>query len=309
MLRKLKIYGESGWFLISQVGGSIHEYQNQSFIRRSNSFFFHGGSEGLYASKLHIDPDKKGSSSPEDNHLNGKSFFRGDDCQFPLFSVVTVTGENKYSSIQIKPFCNFSCISDAMSFSGLSQSPFEEQKSAEKKNKRQQKRGLVEAIIVEEKDGEKIGGSYLHSAAICCTPDLSKDGSCKVGQVIIHQDPNNPYNPQRIQTFFEGQNEETTMALQTVVINRTGMYYLYFMFCDPELTGTMISGRTVWRNPEGYLPGKKAPLMTFLGLMSLAYVGLGVVWFLWFVQNWKDIIQLHYHIAAVIGLGMCETAL
>ena len=173
----------------------------------------------------------------------------------------------------------------------------------------QQKTGLVEAIIVEVKDREKIGGSYLHSAAICCTPYLSKDGSCKVGEVIIHQDPNNPSNPQRIQNFFEGKNEETTMVFQTVEINRTGMYYLYFMFCDPELMGMMISGRTVWRNPEGYLPGKMAPLMTFFGLMSLAYLGLGVVWFLWFVQYWKDIIQLHYHITAVIGLGMCEMAL
>lgn len=33
------------------------------------------------------------------------------------------------------------------------------------------------------------------------------------------------------------------------------------------------------------------------------------MWFLRFVQFWKDIIQLHYHITAVIALGMCETAL
>jgi hypothetical protein len=51
------------------------------------------------------------------------------------------------------------------------------------------------------------------------------------------------------------------------------------------------------------------PLMTFYGLMSLAYIFLGLVWFLWFVQYWKDVIQLHYHITAVIGLGMCEMAL
>ncbi|MBA0878757.1 hypothetical protein Goshw_019879 [Gossypium schwendimanii] len=253
-------------FAINQVGASIHEYQNQSFFRRSNSFFFHGGSEGLYASKLHVDPDKK--PSPEENHLNGKSFIRFESITFR------------------RP-----------------------KESAEKKNEMQQKTGLVEAIIVEVKDREKIGGSYLHSAAICCTPDLSKEGSCNVGEVIIHQDPNYPYNPQRIQTFFEGKTEETTMVLQTVEINHTGMYYLYFMFCDPELMGTTISGRTVWRNPEGYLPGKMAPLMTYFGLMSLAYLGLGLVWFLWSVQYWKDIIQLQYHITAVIGLGMCEMAL
>ncbi|KAE8735767.1 Detected protein of confused Function [Hibiscus syriacus] len=216
-------------FSITQVGGSIHEYQNQSFFRRSNSFFFHGGSEGLYASKLHVDPNKK--PSPEDNHLNGKSFIR-------------------FESIIFR----------------------RTKESAEKKNDMQQKTGLVEAIIVEVKDRENIGGSYLHSAAICCTPDLSKEGSCNVGEVIIHQDPNHPYSPQRIQTFFEGKNGETTMVQLTVEIDRTGMYYLYFMFCDPELMGTTISGRTVWRNP-------------------------------------RDIIQLQYHITAVIGLGMCEMAL
>ncbi|KAK8301388.1 hypothetical protein V6Z12_D04G018200 [Gossypium hirsutum] len=237
---------------------------NREFICLSYDLI--GNGEGLYASKLHVDPDKK--PSPEENHLNGKSFIRFESITFR------------------RP-----------------------KESAEKKNEMQQKTGLVEAIIVEVKDREKIGGSYLHSAAICCTPDLSKEGSCNVGEVIIHQDPNYPYNPQRIQTFFEGKTEETTMVLQTVEINHTGMYYLYFMFCDPELMGTTISGRTVWRNPEGYLPGKMAPLMTYFGLMSLAYLGLGLVWFLWSVQYWKDIIQLQYHITAVIGLGMCEMAL
>ena len=60
-------------FSFFQVGASIHEYQNESFIRRSNSFFFHGGSEGLYASKLQSENDKPPS---EDKPLNGKSFIR-----------------------------------------------------------------------------------------------------------------------------------------------------------------------------------------------------------------------------------------
>jgi len=64
----------------------------------------------------------------------------------------------------------------------------------------------------------------------------------------------------------------------------------------------------VWRNPKGYLPGKMAPLMTLYGFMSLAYLLLGLCWFLRFVQFWKDIIHLHYHITAVIALGMCEMA-
>jgi len=172
----------------------------------------------------------------------------------------------------------------------------------------QQKTGLVEAIIVEIQDRDKIGGSYLHSDAICCTPELDKEKSCRVGEVIIRPNPDNPEWPKRIQTFFEGKNEETTMLPQLVSINKTGMYYLYFMFCDPQLKGLKFTGRTVWRNPQGYLPGKMAPMMTFYGFMSLAYLALGLLWFIQFVRFWKDILQLHYHITAVIALGMCEMA-
>lgn len=173
----------------------------------------------------------------------------------------------------------------------------------------QQKTALVEAIIVEVKDRDKIGGSYSDYNVICCTPPLAKNGSCKVGEVIIHQNEDGPSGIKRVQTFFEGKSEEANMELQTIEMDRAGMYYLYFMFCDPELVGMSITGKTVWRNPGGYLPGKMAPLLTFFGIMSLAYLVLGLFWFFQFSRNLKDIMQLHYHITAVIGLGMCETAL
>ncbi|OWM81617.1 hypothetical protein CDL15_Pgr007655 [Punica granatum] len=181
--------------------------------------------------------------------------------------------------------------------------------SASKKNEMQQNTGLVEAIVLDVKDRERIGGSYLKYDEICCTKKMSDEGFCKVGEVIIHKNSDTPDWPKRIKTFFEGQNEQAAMDPKTVEINSTGMYYLYFVICDPELTGTLIKGRTVWRNPDGYLPGKMAPLMTIFGIMSLAYLVLGLGWFLRFVKYWKDIIQLHYHITAVIALGMCEMAL
>ncbi|XP_004240844.1 uncharacterized protein [Solanum lycopersicum] len=258
----------TSWIMV--VNGSIHEYKDEAFIPRFNSFFFHGGSEGLYASKLQDSPLLLSDDTNNNNNkpINGKSFIR-------------------FESIIFR----------------------RTKEAANKQNEMQQSTGIVEAIILEVKDRNEIGGSYLNSDAICCTPALAKDGSCKVGEVIIHQDPENPGWPKRIQTSFEGNSEEANMVFHNVQINKTGMYYLYFMFCNPELKGTLISGRTVWRNPEGYLPGKMAPLMTFYGLMSLAYLILGLLWFLRFVQHWKDIIQLHYHITAVIGLGMCEMAL
>lgn len=181
--------------------------------------------------------------------------------------------------------------------------------SASKKNDMQQNTGLVEAIILDVKDRERIGGSYLKSEAICCNRTMSLERLCKVGEVIIQSNFDSPDWPKRIKTFFEGQNEQAVMDPITIDINSTGMYYLYFVICDPDLVGTLIKGRTVWRNPDGYLPGKMAPLMTFFGIMSLAYLVLGLGWFLRFVKYWKNIIHLHYHITAVIALGMCEMAL
>ncbi|KAK4403463.1 Transmembrane protein 87B [Sesamum angolense] len=254
-------------FCENRVRASIHEYKNEGFIPRFNSFFFHGGSEGLYASK-NLDPPKTTTNDDNNKPLQGKSFIR--------FESVTFRRPKEI---------------------------------ANKQNEMQQSTGVVEAIIVEVKGRYKIGGAYMNSSAICCNPALAKEGLCKVGEVIIHQDPDNPGWPRKLQASFEGNSEEANMVLQTIEINKTGMYYLYFVFCDPELKGTVISGRTVWRNPEGYLPGRMAPLMTFYGLMSLAYIALGLLWFLRFVQHWKDIIKLHYQITAVIGLGMCEMAL
>lgn len=254
-----------GFFLwFSNVEASIHEYKMEAFIPKSDAFFFHGGSEGLYASKLH---EPTTDSSETKQSFKGKSFIR--------FDLVTFVRTKE---------------------------------SASRQNEMQQNTGLVEAIILEVKDRERIGGPSLRPNVICCNKQLSDQGFCKLGEVIIHNNPDNPGWPKRIKTFFQGNSEEVTMDFGTVEINSTGMYYLYFMICDHQLQGTLIKGKTVWKNPNGYLPGKMAPLMTFFGLMSLAYLVLGLGWFLRFVQFWKDIIHLHYHITLVIALGMCEMA-
>ncbi|KAG8481418.1 hypothetical protein CXB51_026245 [Gossypium anomalum] len=255
-----------GLFLcFSNVNASIHEYRMEAFSPKSDAFFFHGGSEGLYASKLH-EPTTDASSETKPS-FKGKSIISFDPVTF------------------VRP-----------------------KETAKSHHQMQQNTGLVEAIILEVKDRAKIGGSSLKSDAICCDKQLADQGSCNQGEVIIQHNPNNLGWPKRIKTFFQGDNEEAKMDVETVEINSTGMYYLYFMFCDPQLKGTLIKGRTVWKNPNGYLPGKMAPLMTFYGLMSLAYLVLGLAWFLRFVQFWKDIIHLHYHITLVIALGMCEMA-
>ncbi|RAL52019.1 unnamed protein product [Cuscuta campestris] len=250
--------------LIREASASVHEYRNEQFIPKSNAFFFHGGTEGLFASEL----EHASANISIDKPLKGKSFIRFEDITF----------------VRTK-------------------------ESIDSKSAMQSKNGLVEAIILEVKDRERIGDSLPKSNAICCTKELADDKLCTVGEVIIQRHPDNPEWPKRIQIFFEADHQEAKMDPQSVEINSTGMYYLYFMFCDPQLQGTVISGRSVWKNPDGYLPGKMVPLVTFYGISSLAYLVLGLFWFVRFIQYWKDVIQLHSHITVVIALGMVEMAL
>ncbi|CAN8240828.1 unnamed protein product [Cochlearia groenlandica] len=119
----------------------------------------------------------------------------------------------------------------------------------------------------------------LSGLAICCTTELARNGSCTFGEVIIRRDPEEPEWPIQINTYFEGNNTQAKMSPRDIVINKTDMYYVYYMVCDPELDGTVIRGRTLWKNPGGYLPGKTAKA------------------------------QVHYHICLLIALGLFDMAI
>lgn len=185
------------------------------------------------------------------------------------------------------------------------------QESASRHTGFESNKSLVEAIIFEAADRDKIGGSaYGGRIAICCTADLAKVEGCRQGEVIIRpSSSDNPDWPFQIQVYFNGDSLEATMQAEKVNISKTGMYNLYFIFCDPQLKGLIIDGTTHWKNPSGYLPGRMAPLMTFYGLMSLAYVVLGAAWISQYIRYWKDILALQNYLTIIIALGMFEVTL
>ncbi|RRT85643.1 hypothetical protein B296_00001060 [Ensete ventricosum] len=169
---------------------------------------------------------------------------------------------------------------------------------------------VVQAIIFEVEDRETIGGSaYGGQRAVCCTPDLAKLGACTQGKVIYRPSSQNPNWPQVLAATFNGKDLVATLPSQSIPITRTGMYNLYFIYCDPALNGLVIDGKTVWKNPTGYLPGRMAPLMNFYGFMSLAFVILGIFWFSQYVRFWREVLPLQNCITFVIALGMFEMTL
>lgn len=167
----------------------------------------------------------------------------------------------------------------------------------------------VEALIVEVNDKNKIGdhNAYGGKLALCCSADLAKSIKCTEGNVILDQDANRW--PRSIPIQFKGSQTEAPLPYKKVNITKKGMYTLIFVACEGELEGLTVEGRTVWKNPMGYLPGRMAPFMSFYALMAFAYGLLGVLWFFQYMRNWKDILQLQNCISAVIALGMAEMAL
>ncbi|KAG4111830.1 hypothetical protein ERO13_D03G104666v2 [Gossypium hirsutum] len=127
---------------------------------------------------------------------------------------------------------------------------------------------------------------------------------------MIHRpSTKNPGWPKVFGISFSEDDEVTTLPLKSIQITKTGMYNLYFIHCDLNLKDLIVEGKTVWKNPTGYLSGRMAPLMNFYGFMSLVFVILGIFWFMQYARFWREFLPLQNFITLVITLGMLEMAL
>ena len=48
------------------------------------------------------------------------------------------------------------------------------------------------------------------------------------------------------------------------------------------------------------------PHIKFFGIMSLAYILLGIVWAILYARYWTEVFTLQHCITAVVALGMME---
>ncbi|XP_039032400.1 transmembrane protein 87B-like isoform X3 [Hibiscus syriacus] len=167
----------------------------------------------------------------------------------------------------------------------------------------------IQAVLFEVEDRETIGGSaYGGQRAVCCTADLAKLGVCVEGEVIYRPSTITPNWPKVFGVAFNGDDEVATLRYQSIKVAKTGMYNLYFIHCDVNLKDLTVEGKTVWKNPTGYLPGRMAPLMNFCMFMSLAFVIIGIFWFSQYARFWREVLPLQNCITLVITLGMLEMA-
>eukprot|EP00897_Mesotaenium_endlicherianum_P005253 jgi/Mesen1/4756/ME000242S03931 len=258
--------------LINGSKAAVHQYKGQKFFGTADAFLFRGGREGLFAStpeaKAHWMTVGKGVA-------NGKSYIKFKQLKFQRPE--EEASRHGYSSTQT---------------------------------------GLVQALMFEVGDRDRVG--YITPSGLryfCCSQELVQRLSCKLGEVIVtpHSGDNQVSCPpcQWPRVFpidFIGNDTVAEATGSEIRIDKTGMYYLWYVICDKNLADVSVSGATIWKNPGGYLPGMMAPFLTFYGYMSLAYLVLGLLWFLQYARFWLEIIQLQNCVTVVIFLGMVEMA-
>lgn len=112
--------------------------------------------------------------------------------------------------------------------------------------------------------------------------------------------------PRVIDIYFEHNLTVAKPIEPSITIKDSGMYYLWFVNCDEDLSAATVAGQTVWKNPGGYLPGMMFPHITFFAVMTLVYLTLMILWGLLYARHWNDIFMLQHFMTAVIVMGMLE---
>ena len=51
--------------------------------------------------------------------------------------------------------------------------------------------------------------------------------------------------------YFENNDTVAFSWEEAITVEDTGMYYLWFVICDDELSAATVRGQTTWKNPTG----------------------------------------------------------
>lgn len=54
--------------------------------------------------------------------------------------------------------------------------------------------------------------------------------------------------------YFENNDTTAQPWDEVITVEKTGMYYLWFVICDPDLAAATVEGATIWKNPTGVAP-------------------------------------------------------
>ena len=83
----------------------------------------------------------------------------------------------------------------------------------------------------------------------CCTKDLVSKTKCHQDR-LIYQKKDDGW-PKVLDIYFENNDTVAYSWEEAITVDRTGMYYLWFVTCDEDLSAVTVNGSTEWKNPTG----------------------------------------------------------
>ena len=153
-------------------------------------------------------------------------------------------------------------------------------------------------------DRDLIGHPTPAGYRYCCTKDLVAKTKCHQDRLIYQRKADGW--PKVLDIYFEN-NATTAYAWEeAITVDKSGMYYLWFVTCDDDLSAVTVAGATEWKNPTGYLPGAMIPLVSLHAVAAAAYGLLLLVWGASAARHAADVGFLQRAVGGVIALGCAE---
>jgi Lung seven transmembrane receptor len=103
-----------------------------------------------------------------------------------------------------------------------------------------------------------------------------------------------------------------TLAACTMLRDRCRAHSLRWQHLWTDGTAHLqvhVKGNTVWKNPRGYLPGARQPLMPFHASISLLYLILAGTWLALHLLNQGHISAPQHLVTVCVAFGMLEASL
>jgi len=268
------------------VDASAHEYADASLYPTANAAIVLAGREGIFASSIALNRTTSRVVAswlgPNPRVNDGRAYVRLDGVEFARSETTARASGGKTGGAD----------------------------------------GLVEILMFERAaTANDVVGTWDArdgTRKFCCDEDLLSRGLCsRVNRAIAKSgergDGDVGGTPSatsafRAEVWFDGDDVIARSDVEAVSVDESGMYVVWFVVCDAQHAGVRVRGRTLWKNPSGYLPGAKTALLPFFGFATSAHLGLGFLWAIACVTNWRYVLELHNCITAVVGMAMTEMA-
>jgi len=171
--------------------------------------------------------------------------------------------------------------------------------------------GMVQLLVIPDKDMSGVGSYFDSQPYFCCTQDLSGkvDGCRETSElnklIISGQLKAKGFTPEH-QTTVQFKPKEFTKAIEwTHTVQKSGLNIFVVAVCDPFVGSVTFEGVTTWMNPYGHLPGEMHGYLPFYGWLSIVFAILFVIWGV-VVMISSEIMSIHKHISVVLAICALE---